>query len=234
MTDLQYFKDANVELKEMLKQAVHFGHYKEKWDPKMDRFIYGIRKGVHIIDLHKTLQYMDAALVYLKKMIDQDKTVLFVSTKQQANPIVTKVAKNVGMPYITYKWIPGFLTNFKTVSRRIKKLHDLREMRDEGGLEKYTKKEALKIQKEIAKLEETFGGVSEVNDLPDCLFVVDTVRDHIAVTEANKLGIPVVAILDSNSDPDLVHFPIPGNDDAIKSLKYIMGKVEEALTKSKK
>lgn len=229
MTDLKFLKDANKELEQMLKAAVHFGHYKKKWNPKMDKYLFTTRKGVHIIDLHKTLAHLDKALAYLNKLAKENKTILMVSTKQQANPIVTKVAEDANLPYVTYKWIPGLLTNFATVSQRIKKLRDLKKLRDEGGLDKYTKKEALKMQKLIIKLEETLGGVEEMRKKPDALFVVDIVRDEIAVKEARTLGIPVIGIVDSNADPDTVDYPIPANDDAIKSLDYIMGKVAEAL-----
>jgi len=152
-----------------------------------------------------------------------------VSTKQQANPIVTKVATEANLPHVTYKWIPGLLTNYGTVSQRIKKLKDMKKMRDAGDLARYTKKEAIKMQKQIAKLQQSLGGVEEMDKKPDALFVVDIVRDNIAVEEARKLNIPVIALIDSNANPDLVDYAIPANDDAIKSLEYLMGKVAEAL-----
>jgi len=229
MTNLKFLKDADTELKAMLKAAVHFGHNKKKWNPKMKHNIFTSRKGIHIIDLHKTLVKLDAALDYLHSLAKQNKTILLVSTKQQANPIVTKVAEDANLPYVTYKWIPGLMTNFGTVGQRIKKLKDLKSMRDAGELDRYTKKEALKMQKEILKLQQSLGGVENMAKIPDALFVVDIVRDNIAVEEARVLGIPVIAIVDSNSNPELVDYPIPGNDDAIKSLEYLMGKVAEAL-----
>lgn len=214
----------------MLKAAVHFGHYTNKWNPKMKKYIYTSRKGVHIFDLHKTLAALDKVLTYLADLKKQGKTILFVSTKQQATPILTKTAEAVSMPYVTSKWIPGLLTNFNTVGRRIAQLKKWRKMKEDGEMSKYTKKEISKIEKEMAKLENALGGVENLDKKPDAVFVVDTVRDFIAVQEANKLGVPVVAIVDTNADPDYIDYPIPGNDDAIKSLTYFMSKVQEALT----
>ena len=226
---MSYFKDPNAELQKMLEMAVHFGHYTNKWNPKMKKYIYSSRKGVHIIDLHKTLAKLDKALVYLQELKKQGKVILFVSTKQQANPVVTKTAMDVKMPYVTFKWIPGLITNFSTVAKRISYLRKLRLMKTEGEFAKYTKKEVSKFEKEILSLEQSLGGVENLNSTPDCIFVVDVVRDNIAVKEANKMGIPVVAIVDSNADPDCVTFPIPGNDDAVKSLTYFLSQVEGAL-----
>jgi small subunit ribosomal protein S2 len=230
---MKFFKDANIELKDMLKHAVHFGHYTNKWNPKMKKFIYSSRSGVHVFDLHKTLKAFDTALVYLNELRRQGKTVLFVSTKQQATPVVTKTAQDLALPYVTYKWIPGLLTNYSTVSRRIHELKKLKRMRAEDDFAGYTKKEISKIEKQITKLDQALGGVESLERAPDCLFVVDVVRDFIAVKEAKKMGIPVVAIVDTNGDPDMIDYPIPANDDAIKSLNYLLGKVKQALTVSK-
>lgn len=230
MSKLKFIQDPNKELQEMLKAAVHFGHNKKKWNPKMRDFLFTTRRGVHIIDLHQTITYLDEALAYLNELAKQGKTILMVSTKQQANPIVTKVAAETKMPFVTFKWIPGLLTNFGTVSQRIAKLKKLKQERDNGEFGKYTKKEAVKLHKLILKLEEALGGVEDMAKRPDALFVVDVVRDAIAVKEARVLGIPVIGIIDSNSDPDTVDYAIPANDDAIKSLEYLMGKVQDALT----
>lgn len=230
---MKFFKDVNAELKDMLKHAVHFGHYTNKWNPKMKKFIYGSRSGVHVFDLHKTITAFDKALVHLHELRMAGKTVLFVSTKQQATPVVTKTAVDLGLPFVTYKWIPGLLTNYGTVSKRITELKKIKRMKEEGGYEGYTKKEISKIDKQMVKLEQALGGVVTLDKVPDCLFVVDVVRDFIAVKEAKKMGIPVVAILDSNGDPDFIDFPIPANDDAIKSLNYLLAKVKEALTLKK-
>lgn len=227
---MTFLKDKNAELKEMLKQAVHFGHYTNKWNPKMKKYIYTSRKGVHVFDLHKTLNALDKALSYLHELRKQGKTVLFVSTKQQATPVITKVATELGMPFVTYKWIPGLLTNYSTVSKRILQLKKLRKMKEEGEFEQYTKKEVSKFEKEMQKLDQSLGGVEKLDRAPDCLFVLDTVRDFICVKEANKMNIPVVGVVDTNADPDYVDYPIPANDDAIKSIGYLLGKVQEALT----
>lgn len=222
-------KSPNEELKAMLKAAVHFGHYTNKWNPKMKKHIYTTKDGVHVFDLHDTLSGLDAALDFLSKKVKEGKTVLLVSTKQQSTPIIKKVAEETGMPYVTNKWVPGFLTNFKTIKQRIKQLKDYQKMFESGEVEKYSKKEQTKIRKEMEKLEMVLGGVQNVTKEPDVIFVVDTVRDNTAVVEANKVGIPVVAIVDTNSDPDQVNFPIPGNDDAIKSITYFMDRVAQAL-----
>jgi small subunit ribosomal protein S2 len=227
---MTFFKDKNKELNDMLKSAVHFGHYTNKWNPKMKKYIYTHRSGVHVFDLHKTIREFDKALDYLQASRRQGKNILFVSTKQQATPMVTDTAKELGLPYVTYKWIPGLLTNYGTVSKRITELKKLKRMKEDGDFDLYTKKEASKLDKKMQKLNQALGGVEELARVPDVLFVVDMVRDFIAVKEAKKIGIPVVAILDTNADPDFVDYPIPANDDAIKSLTYILGKVKEALT----
>lgn len=227
---MTFFKDKNKELNEMLKQAVHFGHYTNKWNPKMKKYIYSHRSGVHVFDLHKTMKEFDKALKFLQDQRKQGKNILFVSTKQQATPMVTETAIDLDLPYVTYKWIPGLLTNYKTVSKRISELKKLKRMKADGDFDMYTKKEASKLDKKMLKLEQALGGVEKLDKVPDVLFVIDVVRDFIAVKEARKIGIPVVAILDSNADPDFVDYPIPGNDDAIKSLTYILAKVKEALT----
>ncbi len=230
---MSILKDHNAELQEMLKHAVHFGHYTNKWNPKMKKYIYTSRKGVHVFDLHKTLTALDVALTYLRELKTQGKVILFVSTKQQATPVLTKIATELGAPFVTHKWIPGLLTNYGTVSKRIGQLKKLRKMKLEGDFDQYTKKEVSKFEKEMQKLDQSLGGVENLSKVPDCLFVVDVVRDNICVKEANKMKIPVVGIVDSNADPDNVNYPIPGNDDAIKSLTYLLGKVAEALTITK-
>lgn len=228
---MKYIKDTNNALKELLENAVHFGHYTNKWNPKMKGFIWGQRKNVHIIDLHKTIPYLDKAVDFLKQQKDSGKTILFVSTKQQTIPTVRALAESLGMPHVTYKWIPGLLTNYKTVSSRIREYKNIQSMIEDGSIDKYTKKEASKMTKEMVKLEERLGGVKDMTKTPHCLFVVDTVRDRIAVEEAKKLGIPVVGFVDTNSDPDVVDYMIPANDDAIKSVKYILNFIGEVLSK---
>lgn len=224
---------SQAELKEMLSAAVHFGHQNYKWNPKMKPYLYGVREGVHIFDLQKTFSKLNEALSFLQKNVDEGKTILFVSTKQQGSSMVRDTAKKCGMPYVTHKWIGGLLTNFSTVKKRIKHFLDLLDKQESGEFEKYTKKEQSKFIKEIDKLQTAFGGLKTMKKLPDVLFVVDCVRDNIAVKEAVKLKIPIVAITDSNADPDEIDYPIPGNDDAIKSIKYFLGKVEDAVLNAK-
>ncbi len=220
---------SQVELKEMLANAVHFGHQTQKWNPKMKPYLYGVRDGIHIFDLQKTFDNMQSALSYLQKTISEGKKVLFVSTKQQAASIVETTAKKCNMPYVTHKWIGGLLTNFSTIKTRIKYYLDLEEKAQSGKFEKFTKKEASKLKKDLDKLSVAFSGLKGLTKAPDAVFVVDCVRDNIAIREAEKLGIPVIAIADSNADPDSIDYLIPGNDDAVKSLKYFMSKVEDAI-----
>ena len=226
---MTYIKDKNATLKEMLANAVHFGHFTNKWNPKMKANIWGIRANVHILDLHKTLEDLERALEFLAEQKKQGKTILFVSTKQQSIPALRALADQTGQPYVTSKWIPGLLTNFGTVSQRIRELKKLKDMRDNGDFDKYKKKEISKFNKTIAKLEIALGGVQDMAKLPDSIFIIDAVRDNIAVKEANVLNIPVVAFADSNTNPSTIQYPITANDDAIKSIKYILSKVAEVL-----
>jgi len=220
---------SQVELKEMLANAVHFGHQTQKWNPKMRPYLYGVRDGIHIFDLQKTFDQLQAAMSFIQKSIAEGKKVLFVSTKQQAASIVESTAKKCNMPYVTHKWIGGLLTNFSTVKKRIKYYLDLQEKFESGKFEKYTKKEASKFKKDLDKLDIAFSGLKGLKKAPDVVFIVDCVRDNISIKEAKKLNIPIVAITDSNADPDMVDYPIPGNDDAVKSLKYFMNKVEDTI-----
>lgn len=220
---------SQVELKEMLANAVHFGHQTHKWNPKMRPYLYGVRDGIHIFDLQKTFDQLQAATGFIQKTIAEGKKVLFVSTKQQAASIIEATAKKCNMPYVTHKWIGGLLTNFSTVKKRIKYYLDLEEKEKSGEFEKYTKKETSKLKKDLEKLKIAFSGLKGLNKAPDVIFIVDCVRDNIAIKEAKKLNIPIVAITDSNADPDMVDYPIPGNDDAVKSLKYFMSKFEDSI-----
>lgn len=221
-------------MREMLKNAVHLGHRSQKWNPRMAPFLFGKRKGVHIFDLQKTAQCLEQALNFLKKQVAEGKIILMVSTKQQAAIILKETAKKCSMPYVTQRWIGGLLTNFETIKKRIRYLNELKESEKKGEFEKYTKKEAANLCKTIAKLEKALGGVSTLTRLPDVLFVIDTVRDQLAVKEAQKLKIPIIAVLDSNADPVNIDYPIPANDDALKSLKYLIAKIEEAILESRK
>lgn len=221
------------DFQDMFEHAVHIGHRTQKWNPRMKKFLYGDRNGIHIINLERTKKYLDNALVFLGKLASEGKNVLFVSTKPQSLSLVETAAKAAGMPYVTHRWIPGLLTNFSTIKNRIKYLAKLKEEEASGDFDKYTKKEASKLKKTIDKLEAALGGVQNMTDKPDCVFVIDVVRDKIAVYEANRLGVPVVGIVDSNADPSGIDYPIPGNDDALKSLVYFVGKVGETLQSSR-
>lgn len=218
----------------MLANAVHFGQKSSRWNPKMAPYLHGKRNGVHIFDLNKTYEGLQAATKYLEEVCAQGKTVLMVSTKQQSTTMIKEVAQKCGMPYVDAKWIPGLLTNFKTVRTRVNYLKKLKEEEANGDFSKYTKKEGLKLKKEIVKLEAALGGVADLEKKPDVVFILDIVRDYIAVKEAQKIGATVVAVADSNGNPDGIEYLIPGNDDAIKSIAYLLGHVSEAIQAGKK
>ena len=221
-------------IQEMFDHAVHIGHRTQKWNPKMKRFIHGERNGVHVLNLEKTAPLFEEGLKFLSKMTSEGKTVLFVSTKPQSIKYVRDAAKEVNMPFVVSKWIPGFLTNFQTVKQRIKYLARLKEERENGEFSKYTKKEASKLSKTIDKLEVSLGGVQNITRKPDAVFVLDSFRDELVVKECATLGIPVVSIVDTNADPDAVTYPIPGNNNALKAIKYFLAKVTETMKNSKK
>lgn len=222
------------ELEQMLKAAVHFGHRTSKWNPKMKQYLFGQRQGVHLFDLRKTYEAFQAALLFIKKLVSEGRMILFVSTKQQAVGIVEEAARKAGMPYVSQRWIGGLLTNFQTLKKRITYLLDLKAQEKVGEFEKYTKKEALKLRKTIEKLELSFGGLTAMTRPPDAVFVVDTAREATAIREANRLGIPIIGICDSDADPTVVAYPIPANDDAVKSLSYVMNQVVDAIVEAKK
>lgn len=222
------------ECQTMFENAVHVGHRAQKWNPRMKKFIHGERNGIHIINLEKTVEYLDKALEFLSKFAAEGKVLLFVSTKPQSVKLLEEMAKDCHMPYVVSKWIPGLLTNFGTLKNRIKYLADLKAQEQSGELDKYTKKEVSKLKKTMDKLELSLGGVQNLKDKPDAVFVVDAVRDHIVVEEANRLRVPVIAIVDTNADPTAVTYPIPGNDDAVKSLIYFFNKIKGVFQKSSK
>lgn len=221
-------------LKDMLDAGCHFGHKTSKWNPKMMRYIFAKKEGIHIFDLVKTHEALVKAQDFLKDLVSKGKTVLFVSTKLQSIKFVDEAAKRCGCPFITRKWMPGILTNFDTIKKRIKYFRDLKQQRDSGEWEKYTKKERLELSRVIEKLEHAFSGVEEMLHLPDAVVVLDALHDALALREAKRLKIPTVAICDSNADPDLVTYPIPGNDDAIKSLRYFIDSIASAVEEGKK
>jgi len=208
---------AVVTMRQLLEAGVHFGHQTRRWNPKMKRFIYGERNGIYIIDLEQTLGRIETAYTFVRDTVADGGTVLFVGTKKQAQDSVQSYAEKCGMPYINHRWLGGMLTNFETMSKRVAKMKEYQRMRDSGEFEAMPKKEALKISRELEKLERYLGGIRNMQRLPQVVFVLDTKKEDIAVTESNKLGIPLVAVIDTNCDPDVVQFPIPGNDDAIRA-----------------
>ena len=220
---------AVVTMKEMLESGVHFGHQTRRWNPKMKRFILTERNGLYIIDLHQTLSYVDRAYEFVKETVAHGGTVMFVGTKKQAQESIAEQATRVGMPYVNQRWLGGMLTNFQTVYKRLQRLKDL-EAREEAGWEGVaTKKEQLLLTREMTKLKRSLGGIREMTKVPSAVWIVDTKKEHIAVGEARKLNIPVVAILDTNCDPDEVDYKIPGNDDAIRSAALLTRVVADAV-----
>jgi len=223
---------SNVTMSEMLDAGVHFGHQTRYWNPKMKQYIYGSRNGVHIINLDKTVACLDDALNFLGSVVAKKGKVLFVGTKRAASDQVKEAALSCGQYYVNHRWLGGLLTNWKTVRQSIRKFKDLETQATDGTFDKLTKKEVLLRTREIAKLEKSFGGIKDLGTIPDALFVIDAEVEHIAIDEANKLGIPVVAVVDTNSSPDGVNYVIPGNDDAIRAialyLKVVTGAVNDA------
>jgi len=216
-------------MRELLEAGVHFGHLTRRWNPKMARFIFGKRQDIYIIDLHKTLAQLEQAYAFVRDKVAEGGTVLFVGTKRQAQEPIEEAAKSCGMFYVTTRWLPGTLTNFPTIRSRVDYLNELREMERNGTMDLLPKKESVRLRKQLAKLEKLLAGIEKMDRLPDILYVVDIRREEIAIREARKLGIPVIAIVDTNCDPELVDFPIPGNDDAIRSIRLITGKIAEAV-----
>ncbi len=221
-------------VKELLEAGVHFGHQRSRWNPKMKRYIFATRNGIHIIDLKKTMQALQTAQSALREVTLQGDRVLFVCTKRQLRPIIELEAGRCSAFFVTERWLGGMLTNFSTIKKQIRRLKELERGIDEGSYEFYTKKEQLLLQREREKLEKYLGGVKDMARLPGALFVVDARKEMIAVREANKLGVPVVAITDTNADPDLIDFPIPGNDDAIRSVSLITGALADAVEQARR
>lgn len=215
--------------KELVSAACHFGHRKEKWNPKMAPYLYGTRKGIHIFDAEKTRACLEKTVDELKSLQASGKSILFVSTKQHSIPLIEHLARQLHQPMVTKKWIPGLLTNWSTLKRRLKYYLDLQRSFQTGEVEKYTKKEQTQLRKKLAKLDTALGGVAGMNGLPDAVFIVDAVRDRVAVLEASKLSIPIYGICDSNADPDHFTSFVPANDDAVKSLHLILTTVEQEL-----
>ncbi|MGB8657853.1 MAG: 30S ribosomal protein S2 [Candidatus Zixiibacteriota bacterium] len=224
----------NVTIKDLLEAGVHFGHQTRRWNPKMKKFIFTARNGIYIIDLQKTLLCLEMACQKVKEVVANNQSLLFVGTKKQAQEVIKEEASKTGAFYVTERWLGGMLTNFQTIRQNIKKLKELESMRDDGTYAKLTKKEVLRLEKEREKLEKFLGGIKEMNRLPGLVYVVDAKKERIAVAEANKLGIPIIGIIDTNSDPDPINFPIAANDDAIKSIKVITRQIAEAASEARK
>jgi small subunit ribosomal protein S2 len=220
---------AVVTMKQLLEAGVHFGHQTRRWNPKMKRFIFGERNGIYIIDLQQTLERIDTAYRFVRHTVENGGTVLFVGTKKQAQEPIEKQAERANSPYVNYRWLGGMLTNFQTVHGRVAKMHELERLVSTGETEQMIKKEGLKVKREVAKLERNLGGIRTLERAPDAIFVIDTKKEHIAVTEANRLGIPVIAVVDTNCDPDVIDFVIPGNDDAIRSANLMCRIVADAV-----
>jgi small subunit ribosomal protein S2 len=221
---------AVVTMRQLLESGVHFGHQTRRWNPKMKRFIMTERNGIYIIDLQQSLAYIDRSYAFIKSAVAGGGSVLFVGTKKQAQEAISEQAKRVGMPYVNQRWLGGMLTNFQTVHQRIQRLKELEEVNfDEVPGQGRTKKELLQMRREHDKLERTLGGIRDMGRVPAAVWIVDTNKEHLAVDEARKLGIPIIAILDSNCDPDVVDYPIPGNDDAIRSVTLLTRVVADAV-----
>ncbi len=220
---------AVVTMRQMLEAGVHFGHQTRKWNPKMKRFIFGERNGIYIIDLDQTLQRVEAAYNFIRDLSAKGGTVLFIGTKKQAQDPVREYADKSGQPYINERWLGGMLTNFETIGKRVAKMQEYERMRTTGEFEAMPKKEALLLSRELEKLQRNLGGIRGMGKRPDAVFILDTKKEHIAVTEANKLHIPVIAVVDTNVDPDVIQYPIPGNDDAIRANALMCHVVAEAV-----
>ncbi len=220
---------AYITMKEMLEAGLHFGHQTRRWNPKMKPYIFGARNKIYIINLDKTLPLFNKAYEFISDISGKGGTILFVGTKRQAQDIVKEEAERCGMYYVNNRWLGGMLTNHQTIKHSVDRLKRYEGMIEDGTINRYKKKEALHIQKETVKLERNLGGIKNMKSLPKALFIVDPKREDIAVVEANRLGIPVIAIADTNCDPEGIDYLIPGNDDAIKSIKLITGKIAEAI-----
>ncbi|MGH8912923.1 MAG: 30S ribosomal protein S2 [Acidimicrobiia bacterium] len=219
---------AAVTMKQLLEAGVHFGHQTRRWNPKMRPFIYGERNGIHIIDLRQTVEQVADAANYIRDLVSGGGTVLFVGTKKQAQAAVAENATRAGMPYVNYRWLGGMLTNFQTIQKRIFYMRELRRLEASGEINALPKKERLKLRRELGKLEQNLGGVVDLQKTPDAVFIVDVNTETTAVTEASRLGLPVIALVDSNSDPDRVDYVIAGNDDAIRAADLISGAIADA------
>ncbi|MBI4663808.1 MAG: 30S ribosomal protein S2 [Verrucomicrobia bacterium] len=223
----------SIGIKELLEAGVHFGHQTKRWNPKMKKFIFDVRNGIYIIDLSKTLAQLEAACEYLGKTVSQGGRALFVGTKKQAQEAVKEAAKSCGQFYVTERWLGGTLTNLKTIKRSVGRLKHIEKMETDGTINNYVKQEQSSLRREAARLIKNLDGIREMESLPDAVFVVDIKREHNAVAEARRLKIPIVAIVDTNCDPDLVDYPVAGNDDAIRSVRLILSALMQTITQAR-
>ncbi len=219
---------ANIQMKELLEAGVHFGHQTRRWNPKMKPFIFGKRNGIHIVDLQKTLHHFEDSAEFIRDLAANGRNVLFVGTKRQAQDAIREEAERCGMFYMNHRWLGGTMTNFRTIRKSIQRFKEIEEIlsNEDSHL---TKKEVIHLERQRRKMDRAFGGIKDMEDLPDALFVIDTVHEHIAIKEANRLGIPVVAVVDTNSDPEEVDFPIPGNDDAIRAIRLFTSRIADNI-----
>lgn len=224
---------AAVTMKQLLEAGVHFGHQTRRWDPKMQPYIYGERNGIHIIDLRQTVTQIEEAAKFVKDLTADGGTILFIGTKKQAQAAIAENATRAGMPYVNFRWLGGMLTNFATIQKRIFYMRELRSLEASGEINSLPKKERLKLRRELAKLEQNLGGVSEMQRTPDAVFIVDVNNEVTAVKEAERLGIPIIALVDSNCDPDPISFVIAGNDDAIRAADLIAGALADAAAEGR-
>ena len=224
---------AVVTMRQLLEAGVHFGHQTRRWNPKMRRFIFGERSGIYIIDLQQTLPRIESSYSFVRELAAKGGTILFIGTKKQAQDPIQEQAERANMPFINQRWLGGMLTNFETIAKRVAKMQEYQRMRDSGEFEAMPKKEALILGRELEKLERNLSGIRNMGRRPDAVFVLDTKKEHLAVAEANKLGIPVVAVVDTNCDPDLVQYVIPGNDDAIRASHLLCRVIADAVIEGK-
>jgi small subunit ribosomal protein S2 len=220
---------AVVTMKQLLEAGVHFGHQTRRWNPKMKRFIFGERNGIYIIDLNQSLSRIETAYTFVRDLVADDGTILFIGTKKQTQDPIARYAQQCAMPYVNERWLGGMLTNFSTIANRVKKMQEYERMKAAGDFEAMPKKEALILSRELEKLQRNLGGIRNMSRLPDAVFVIDTKKEHLAVTEANKLGVPVVAVVDTNCDPDVIDYVIPGNDDAIRAGNLMCRVISDAV-----
>ncbi|MDC0535870.1 30S ribosomal protein S2 [Francisellaceae bacterium] len=222
-----------VSMREMLAAGVHFGHQKRFWNPKMDQYIFGINHKIHIIDLEKSLPLFHDALNIVSSVAARKGKILFVGTKRQAQDIIKEESERCSMPYVNHRWLGGMLTNYKTIRQSIKRLRELEKMQEDGSFDRILKKEALTLTREMEKLEHSLGGIKDMGGIPDLLVVIDAKEEHIAITEAKRLGIPVVSVVDTNTDPDGIDYIIPGNDDAVRSIRFYMKHFADTVLNAK-